>query len=169
MSEEAARAAIQAFAANSVIQIFAAGLVPLGTGTLFEVGERAFIVCARHLFDDMDGGLLQSIAVPEGPRGAIVEIAPVELFRPSYGERHLDIALIELKDPDVIALLKRSWRFLSLSDVAEAPSSGQFVLSAYPQLECLAEKDQRTLFDPGISTVREVARLTALAHQAGHH
>lgn len=128
-------AAIEKFALNVTIPILletknGAGL--LATGTLFEIAERHFIVTARHIFDDVCD--LTTLAFPENPlKGGLHTFGNFQLAKPT--EEHLDIAVMELKDAEVISKLKSGWQFLSLSNVA-LPSAtspdGAFFLSGYP-------------------------------------
>lgn len=109
-----------------------------GTGTLFEIDGRPFVVTARHLFDKDDDEAEAPdptrFAFPEHPfKGGLHTFGDFGLFRPT--EKHIDIAVMELRCAATITKLRSSWQFLSLANVA-SPSrvteDGAFFLAGYP-------------------------------------
>lgn len=109
----------------------------LGTGTLFRIQGRSFIVTAAHILKKDEKDLyspdidLTSIAVPTGTlRASLHTLGPFQLFRP-HPPSHIDVVVIELLSPDVVAMLEAGWHFLDLSQVASAASAERFILSGF--------------------------------------
>lgn len=101
----------------------------VGTGTLFTVADRYFLVTAAHLFDRTDPA---RFAVPSNP---IRDPNPstlgrYELYRPK--EDFVDIAVLELLESATIDKVKTGWRILTLRNVWRASARGVFALCGYP-------------------------------------
>ena len=104
------------------------GVVPHGTGTFFEIGGCSFLILAGHLLDDIK---LADLAVPVGLHGIHVQtLGRFEVLRPT--DKNLDVAALELKDPDLVSRFHLGWRFLGLSNVAMPSEDGAFILCGYP-------------------------------------
>jgi hypothetical protein len=127
--------AIERFVLHVTVPIFlevgdSGGL--LATGTLFKIGGRSFLITARHVFDDLPD--LTMLAYPENPiHGGLYTLGSFTVLKPS--EKHIDVAVVELKSPETVERLEANWKFLSLVNVA-APSlitgDGAFFVSGYP-------------------------------------
>ena len=108
----------------------------LGTGTLFEINSKAYLVTAQHIFDDVDFNCVGVVAPREtsGPaltfQGSIVH-KPIPLDRKAGP--HYDVALIELRNPELIARLKSSWRFLGPSNIGVIGRT-KFLVAGYPDV-----------------------------------
>jgi hypothetical protein len=101
----------------------------IATATLFSIADKSFLITAGHILDTYEPGRW---AFPTHPRkGTIHTIGAAEYVRPS--EPELDICIIELKDPEVIRILRANWRFLTLDNVWLPDLSADAVLLAgYP-------------------------------------
>lgn len=125
-------AAIERFVLNSTVPLVYEGCdraCLAGTGTLFEVNGRVFVVTARHIFDDFpDSGRLAFPGTPTGFR--LYTFGSHTLVRPD--DPNVDIALLHLQAPETIEKLKEGWEMLGLSNVGPPSDSGTFFLSGYP-------------------------------------
>jgi len=110
------------------------------TGTLFRIAGRRFVVTAAHTYDTYHPDRWH---FPSHPRkGAIRTIGPAEYIQPNVDRDALDIAVVELMDPDTIDELERNWLFLTLDDVWLPDRSADAVLLAgYPSVRTRFEKD----------------------------
>lgn len=101
----------------------------IATGTLFKIAEKSFLVTAAHTMDEFHSSRW---CFPTHPRkGKIYTLGVGDYVRPS--EPGLDVCVVELKDPEVIATLDLNWRFLTLNNVWLPDSSADAVLLAgYP-------------------------------------
>lgn len=109
----------------------------LGTGTLFRIQGRSFIVTAAHILKVDDKDLysanvdLEAIAVPTGPsRATLHTLGTFDLYRPEPPS-HIDVVVIELRTPEVVTMLEAGWHFLDLAQVASAEDAERFVLSGF--------------------------------------
>jgi hypothetical protein len=96
----------------------------IATGTLFKIAGRHFLVTAAHI---------AAICPPSGwsyslhPRqGGIYPIGRCEFFTAHKPE--LDVAVVELKQPETIGRLEKNWRFLTLGNVWLPDRSADAVL-----------------------------------------
>jgi hypothetical protein len=101
----------------------------IGTGTLFKIAGRKFLITARHILDDFK---VEQWAFPTAPdTGTLQLFGAGELITPN--EDSLDICVLELRDTEAIKLLERRWRFLSLENVWLPDRSADAVfLSGFP-------------------------------------
>jgi hypothetical protein len=101
----------------------------IGTGTLFTIAHRYFLVTAAHLFKKTDPA---RFAIPSNP---IRDPNPStlgrhDLFKPR--EDFVDIAVLELLEPTTIEKIENGWRVLTLENTAHASPLGTFALCGYP-------------------------------------
>jgi hypothetical protein len=103
----------------------------IGTGTLFKIAGRHFLITAAHILDDFHS---ERWAFPTGPHsGEIRTFGAAEFTRTT--DESADICIVELKDPDAIAMLEREWRFLTLDNIWLPDLSAQAVfLSGFPSV-----------------------------------
>lgn len=101
------------------------------TGTLFKIDGRAFLITARHVFDDVDP---TALAYPENPlRGGLHTFGHFNILKPT--EESVDVAAIELQDTETVRRFDANWQYLSLENVATAStntSDGSCFVSGYP-------------------------------------
>jgi hypothetical protein len=134
------RDALGAFMASVCIPILydneTKGTHHIGTGTLFMLDDRLFLVTAGHLFDDFDlqhdQERLGRFAFPSRHTRQLWSLGPYNLLRPK--EKQFDVAALELHEPATIDRAKASWRILTLANTANAAPSGLFVLCGFPEV-----------------------------------
>jgi hypothetical protein len=100
------------------------------TGTFFEIKE--FLITANHLFDEIGS---DTLAVPKVYYGKnqLQLIGKSEVSRPKGSHAaSIDIAIVELLDPDAIAVIKKGWQLLGLENVSQPTFDGDFLLSGFP-------------------------------------
>jgi hypothetical protein len=124
----------------------------LGTGTLFNIEGRSFIVTADHNLkedpDDPDSpdidlttiaypsSLQASLSASVGSRrsrpkpAALNTLGPFDLFRPRKPSR-LDVAVLELKGDATVKRLHDSWSFLTLANIGTPANCTTFILAGY--------------------------------------
>jgi hypothetical protein len=110
------------------------GIDQIGTGTLFAIDARYFIITARHLFKDGDYDYdPKHLAYADNPLGPkVFTLGNTCLMLPTV--EAVDVALIEILEAETISRLRAGWQFLSPNNI-EAPSYvGQFLLSGYPKV-----------------------------------
>jgi len=112
------------------------------TGTLFEIENRPLIVTAQHIFDHLPD--LTKLAFPHKPNaGDLSTLGTIEVLKPTAS--HVDVAVIELKSPETIQILKAGWKFLSLENIAypsKSVSDESFFVSGYLE-ELTKQKEGR--------------------------
>jgi hypothetical protein len=111
-----------------------------GTGTLFKIANRRFLVTAAHIIDGYQpSGWGFGTSYSHGP---IMSIGSAEVFRSN--DDAVDICVAELKDSRAIADLEAGWRFLTLDNVwLPDLSSDAALLCGYPSAK--AQYDGRNL------------------------
>jgi hypothetical protein len=123
--------AVEQFTAHVTIPVLyddPAAANQIGTGTLFTVDRRLFLVTARHLFDNQD---LTRFSIPAPPDPQLHTLGEFNLLRPT--EEVIDVAVLELKANTTINRLTSGWwRPLTLENVAPASQQGLFALCGYP-------------------------------------
>ena len=111
----------------------------MGTGTLFCIGERHFLVSAGHVFDEIEKrGESPSIWYGDPP-------APLPLVGSLYtSSAPTDLAALQLDEKIVAGLADR--RFLTLADVDLRPDlgNGWYFLHGYPFTNAHTSKDLLT-------------------------
>lgn len=85
-----------------------------GTGTLLNVHGRVFLVTARHVLDNIDPLIFAFPA--NAQRGSIHTLGIRQILKPR--DFRIDVAAIELQDPEVLELVRSNWRTLTLANVA---------------------------------------------------
>jgi hypothetical protein len=127
--------AIERFAMSSTLPILLDRedkAVLHATGTLFAIAGRHLVITARHIFDDpVDPKKLAHPSAPLG--GTLHTFGEYDLTKPDADWP--DIAVMSLRNPETIARLGASWRFLSLANIAMpsiGASNGAFFLAGYP-------------------------------------
>lgn len=102
-----------------------------GTGTLFTIAGRAFVISAAHIFEDVE--LEDIVTAPRPAGGKAIPLSPYILYRPNEIDKY-DIAVLELTDQATVHALQSGWSFLTLDDVALPRAfGGVFALCGYPQ------------------------------------
>jgi hypothetical protein len=103
---------------------------PWGTGTLFKIEDRHFLVTAAHVVSDVD---LTKLTFPSGLRNATLQkFGAFEVFRPK-SPLTVDVAVVEFKAKETVGLLSDGWSFLGLDSVAAAGCyHGRFIVGGYP-------------------------------------
>lgn len=102
-----------------------------GTATLLEIGHRAFLVTAAHVFD---GVSLDEFVVPPSLAGGQAVPLSFQLYRPKEEDKY-DVAVLELTDADAIMRLRAGWSSLSLDSISRpsAAFGGMFAVCGYPE------------------------------------
>lgn len=129
----------------------------LGTGTLFEHEGRSFIITADHLFrtdpDRADSPLIDMslIHMPSEPRRPGEGLASMVLLgrhklHHFVAEPNVDVVVMELLEPETIAILQKHWSFLPFSqaeDVAE--TDDRFVITGFMSHEAQYSAERNTV------------------------
>jgi hypothetical protein len=85
----------------------------VGTGTLFKIADRHFLISAAHILDDHSPEQWSFGTTPS--RGIIMTFGRGEFYKPT--DTAVDVCIVELKDKDAVAELEKGWRFLTLDNV----------------------------------------------------
>jgi hypothetical protein len=101
----------------------------VGTGTLFTVDGRFFLVTAAHLFKfrGCDPG---RFAIAGANTPLLWSIGRSNLLIPK--DETFDVAVVELLEEATIERAKASWRILTLANTGPASSEGVFILCGFP-------------------------------------
>lgn len=100
-----------------------------GTGTLFSMLDRYFVVTASHLFDPPF--TFENLGFPTNPKnGSLNTFGKMQCYRTD--SEIFDIAVIEVQQKESIERLKDGWQFLNLNNIAAPTSHGNFLLAGYP-------------------------------------
>lgn len=138
--------AIQEWMARTVIPLLyddpSGQLDSYGSGVLIESNGNVLFATARHnlFFPDQTTRrelTRLAISVPDredpGKNHPVFTLGPFDLLWPSNSQgEDIDVALLHLKDQDIIAALRKSWNVVDRSKAVAAPLQGSFVLSGYP-------------------------------------
>lgn len=112
----------------------------IGTGTLFKIKDRLFLITARHVVAE-DGNKLTDLtrlAIPLSPRETDVQtLGHCTVILPD--DENVDIAIFELIDRALLSAMS-DWQYLTLDDTAPASPQGTFVLCGFPS-EKLSKAD----------------------------
>ena len=132
--------ALGAFAASVAVPIIydhkEAGGDQIGTGTLFTVQGRFFLVTAAHLFR-FKGCDPARFAIPSVHTTQLWSLGRCNLLIPT--DEAFDIAVVELLEETTIERAKASWKILTLANTAPASPAGVFILCGFP-----SERTKRT-------------------------
>jgi hypothetical protein len=110
----------------------------VGTGTLFTLAGRYFLVTAQHTFHNRDAG---RFAIPKSRiTGDLHSLGPHQLLSADSEEADIDIAILELLDEFTISYSKSEWKSLTLNDIVRPSSTGMFVLCGYPSLYAMRKE-----------------------------
>lgn len=133
--EKEVRDALGAFMASVTVPILydheTIGTGQVGTGTLFALNDRLFLVTAAHLFDDLDQEKLGRFSIPSRHTTQLWSLGPYNLLKPKQTE--FDVTVLELHDAATIERARASWRILNLTNIAVALPSGLFILCGFPE------------------------------------
>ena len=124
--------AIAAFLGKSSVPLYRAEpgqQVRVGTGTLFTVNGRHYLITAAHVLESIPAGC---VGLPTGPSArAITTLGPSLRLRAALEEH--DIALVALEDDEVIDRLVGSWTFLQPRNLGVPRHPEQlFIVCGYP-------------------------------------
>jgi len=127
--------ALQSFMLRSTVPIMAEIVdkkpIPQGTGTLFRLNERHFIVTAKHIFKS-DYDSLSSLAIPDGLTGtSFTRIIDAQYTRPSADA--FDVAVVEITNRDSVEAIKHNWNFLTLDNVQFDPPRTPVWIVGFPE------------------------------------
>jgi len=132
--------ALQHFMLGASIPLVAdtdVGADPFGTGILFEVEGRRFLVTANHHFEDIQ---VEHLAVPLGRYAAPMKtLGNLILARPDKMSGP-DVAVLELQDPEMAAEIAKHWRFLSAEHIGAVTRGATHVVLGYPS--ALGRRDE---------------------------
>lgn len=114
----------------------------LATGTFIRSQNKLFLLTARHILDNCDLGDLAIARSPEGSRLQTLGIS--NAFKPVDDSCvDVDVLCIEIKDPEVHAIVRQGWRAVDIS-IGKDPELGKDVLLVgYPS--ATLKKDGMTL------------------------
>ncbi|MBR0896803.1 hypothetical protein JQ616_17720 [Bradyrhizobium tropiciagri] len=115
------------------------------TGTLFKIACRHFIITAAHTYDAFHPDRWH---FPSHPRkGKIHTLGLAEYIHPSSNKDALDIAAVELKDSESIAVLEENWRFLTLDNVwLPDYSADAIIVAGYPSVRARFDEADSNLY-----------------------
>jgi hypothetical protein len=103
------------------------GANQIGTGTFIEVLGQLYLVTAQHIFE---GEEMADVAIPNPSTGKILTLGSFEYLR--HNSIDFDVAVLLLKDTEVIKIVRENWRILSLDNVKHPSDAGVFILCGYP-------------------------------------
>jgi hypothetical protein len=113
------------------------GVDQIGTGTLFTLDGRYFLVTAGHLFKNRDPG---RFAIAKGRINSdLHSLGPYKLYQAK--EPEFDIAILELQEEATLTYVKSGWRVLELENTDRASLAGTFVLCGYPSARAWRTED----------------------------
>ena len=128
----------------------------IGNGTLFKIAGRSFLITAGHIMDDYP---VADWAFPAHPRkGRSRGISTGAYVRPP--DPVLDVCVVELQNPEVVATLDKNWKFLTLNNVwLPDLSANAILLAGYPLYErSLTGRTYREGFSSSDSNTRMATR-----------
>jgi Trypsin-like peptidase domain len=108
----------------------------VGTGTLFKIADRHFIITARHIFDAYAPDKVAYQARRDNTT-SLATIGLARLVKPTT--EHHDVAVIELLEDATKNKLSAGWEFLTLDNVAPASDDGLIALMGYPEFTSRSE------------------------------
>jgi hypothetical protein len=114
------------------------GANPIGTGALFEVYGRRFLVTADHLFEKTDP---TKIAVPLGRMAAPIKTLGTFVLAHSDKEKGPDVAIMELQDKGMVDEIAKHWTFLGPQHLGRSAPGYDHVVLGYPTDLAKAEEN----------------------------
>lgn len=126
------RASLPLIAENSG-NSHAAPIYPRGTGLLFDVEDRLFLVTAEHVLDNVN---FAELSYPPENGAQVQTFGNAQVFRPDPSH-NIDVVVIELKESDTVAALRSNWTTLTFRNVASkgAFEGGDRLIGGYPSAE----------------------------------
>jgi len=115
-------------------------LVPIGTGTLLEVGDRLFLITAAHVLEGCDGDKL--VSPWDRKSGKTASWGTHGYLTPRSSDR-LDVAMVELQYPETIADFRKNYRRITLDQIAPPTAGATHILAGYP--ECMTTVGDMTI------------------------
>jgi hypothetical protein len=111
-----------------------------GTGTLFTMRDRYYLVTADHVLKDIDGATLSS---PMGRTNATILTWGCVSILNYKSAPALDVAVVEFNSPEVIAGLSSAYTFLTLDQVGIPSGGPDHWVVGFP--EALSASDHATV------------------------
>jgi hypothetical protein len=112
-----------------------------GTGTLFKIADRRFLISAAHILDSLPPEEWAFGTTPA--RGVIKTFGAAEFNRST--DPKVDVCVAELKDKNAIADLEVNWRFLTLDNIwLPDLSSDAALLCGFPSAKASFEDNNLT-------------------------
>jgi hypothetical protein len=103
----------------------------IGTGTIFKIDDRYFLITAAHIFDNV---ILEDVVIPRNPI-ASPKLQTLGIFDIHRADNeNIDIAILELKEESTIEHIKLGWHALTLNNTAPASKEGTFLICGYPSV-----------------------------------
>ena len=104
------------------------GIDHIGTGTLFEIDNKYFLITAQHIFENFNA---KDLSIPNNPTDSDLQtLGRFVLHKPSC--EAIDIAVLQLQESRTIDTVKKGWRLLKPENAAPASPEGAFLLCGYP-------------------------------------
>jgi hypothetical protein len=111
----------------------------LGTGTLFAVNGNHYLITAAHVIEGLvEAQQLDRIGIPLGRTNSAVSnlgrhfIAYVQWKDGDSGP--FDAAIIRFDQPELVAALRKNWKFISPKNLGPIPERKQgFLVAGYPR------------------------------------
>lgn len=105
-------------------------IYPRGTGLLFGVESRLFLVTAAHVLDDIE---FSTLSFPRRAGDQVQTFGNAKIFRPHPSD-NIDVAVIELEDASTIELLRSNWTVLTFENVVPKGQyrGGDRLICGYP-------------------------------------
>lgn len=111
----------------------AAPIYPRGTGLLFDVEDRLFLVTAGHVLDGIN---FADLSYPPKDGAQVQTFGNAKVFRPR-SLHNIDVAVVELKASDTVEALRSNWITLTFRNVASKGTfeGGDRLIGGYPSAE----------------------------------
>lgn len=110
----------------------------LGTGTLFTVNGKYYLITAAHVIEDLVAAKqLDRIGIPLGMVSAVSNLGRHYISYVQWKDKNtnpFDVAIIRFDQPELVAALRRTWNFISPKNLGPLPERKQGLLVAgYPR------------------------------------
>jgi hypothetical protein len=141
--------------------------LPQGTGTLFRINDRHFIITARHVFESKVE-LLSHLALPDDLEGkgftrilnAVNTVPKDDIF---------DVAAIEITNQASVEAIKQNWNFLTLDNVRLAPPTTPVWVVGYPEGKTRFEEHTGKLIIEPVTIVTELLPIVPIEAEPPVH